>query len=265
MERTADANPAGYAWDNAWTEARRRLDLLEQCWDPDSHAYLRAAGLQPGWRCLEVGGGGGSIVRWLCDAVGPEGAVVTVDLDARFLRDIDAPNLEVIEGDVVTDGLPAGPFDLVHTRAVLMHIPARDQLLPELVGRLRPGGTLVLEEFDFFSFEGAESQPFRDFVLRFAEVVRATAGMATTWARGLPSQLARLGLTDLRCQAVNPIFPGRSPDAEFYRLTFTQARDLVVANGVSPAEFDEFLGWLDDDTQWFPGPSRVMVTGRLPL
>ena len=145
-----------------------------------------------------------------------------------------------------------------------MHIPARDQLLPELVGRLRPGGTLVLEEFDFFSFEGAESRAFRDFVLRFAEVVRATSGMATTWARGLPSQLARLGLTDLRCQAVNPIFPGRSPDAEFYRLTFTQARDLVLANGVSPAEFDEFLGWLDDDTQWFPGPSRVMVTGRLP-
>ena len=74
-----------YAWDNSWVDARRRLELLEQCWDPGSHETLRSVGPQPGWRCLEVGGGGGSIARWLCDAVGPSGAVVTIDLDTRFL------------------------------------------------------------------------------------------------------------------------------------------------------------------------------------
>lgn len=259
-----DAGPGSYAWDNAWAEARRRLDLLEQCWDPESHTVLQATGLGPGWRCLEIGGGGGSIVRWLCDAVGPSGAVVTVDLDTRFLTLIDAPNLEVIEADIVTDGLPEGPFDLIHSRAVLMHIPARDRLLPELVDRLRPGGTVVLEEGDFHSFEAAESPVYRNFTRRFGRILHATAGMNSTWARGVPARLAGLGLTELRCRATTAIFPGGSPEAEFYRITFLQTRELLLANGIEKEYLDEFLSLLDDDTQWFPAPAFVQTTGRRP-
>jgi 2-polyprenyl-3-methyl-5-hydroxy-6-metoxy-1,4-benzoquinol methylase len=261
MTETAEAP---YAWDNAWEEARRRLDLLEQSWDPGSQELLRKAGVGPGWRCLEVGGGGGSIVRWLCDAVGPEGSVVTVDLDTRFLDAIDAKNLEVIQANVVTDGLPDGPFDLVHTRAVLMHIPERDALLPELIGRLRPGGTLVLEECDFHSFDCAESEAYREFFRRFGAILQTVVGMESKWARGLPVRLAQLGLHDLRCQAITAIYPGRSVEAQFYRVTLIQAREVLLAHGVSELEFDEVLGWLDDETQWFPGPAMVEVTGRLP-
>lgn len=255
---------ATYAWDNAWVEARRRLELLEQAWDPDTHGLLRNAGLAPGWRCLEVGGGGGSIVQWLCDEVGPDGSVVTVDLDTRFLTAIDAKNLEVIEANVVTDGLPPGPFDLIHTRAVLMHIPERDTVLPELVGRLRPGGTLVLEEPDFHAFEGAESPGYRDFFLRFGRIAQAAVGMAPDWGRTLPARLARLGLCDVSARALTAIYPGGTPQAEFYSITLMQTRDLLLANGVTEAEYDGAIAWLADDSQWFPGPAMVQVTGRLP-
>jgi SAM-dependent methyltransferase len=197
MEQMEDATPPSYAWDNGWVEARRRLELLELAWDPETHRRLQRVGLRAGWRCLEVGGGGGSIVRWLCDAVSPGGSVVTVDLDTRFLATIAAPNLEVIEADVVTDGLPDGPFDLIHTRAVLMHIPARDRLLPELVERLRPGGSLVIEEADFHSFQAAESPLYRDLLRRFGEITYETAGMHSTWGRGMAARLAGLGLTDV--------------------------------------------------------------------
>lgn len=261
MTETASAP---YAWDNAWTEAKRRLELLEQAWDPGSQDLLRRTGVGPGWRCLEVGGGGGSIVRWLCDAVGPEGSVVTVDLDTRFLETIGARNLEVVQANVVTDGLPAGPFDLIHTRAVLMHIPERDALLPELIGRLRPGGTLVLEECDFHSFEGAESDAYADFFRRFAAIMNRVAGMRGDWARGLPARLARLGLRDLTSRAVTTIYPGRSVETQFYTVTLVQAREVLLANGISEADFEGFLRMLDDDTQWFPGPAMVEVTGRLP-
>ena len=253
-----------YAWDNAWIEARRRLELLEQAWDPGTHDLLRSTDLGPGWRCLEVGGGGGSIVRWLCDEVGADGSVVTVDLDTRFLTAIDAKNLEVIEANVVTDGLPAGPFDLIHTRAVLMHIPERDTLLPELVGRLRPGGALVLEEPDFHGFEGAELTEYRDFFLRFGRAAQDAVGMAPDWSRSLPSRLTRLGLSDVRARALTSIYPGGSPEGEFYSITLMQARDLLLANGVTEAEYDGALAWLADDSQWFPGPAMVQVTGRLP-
>jgi len=259
-----DATAASYAWDNGWGEARRRLDLLEQAWDPESHIRLRRVGLRAGWRCLEVGGGGGSIVRWLCDAVGPDGTVVTVDLDTRFLAAIAAPNLDVIQADVVTDGLPDGPFDLIHTRAVLMHIPARDRLLPELVGRLRPGGTLVIEEADFHSFEATESSLYRDVWRLFGEITRDRAGMDARWARGMAARLAGLGLTDVRSDAHTNIFRGGSPEAEFFRVTFLQARELLVANGIDKERFDDFLSLLEDCTQWFPGPAMVVATGRRP-
>ena len=264
MEQMEETAPGSYAWDNAWGEARRRLDLLEQAWDPVSHIRLQRVGLRAGWRCFEVGGGGGSIVRWLCDAVGPEGAVVTVDIDTRFLVEIDAPNLEVIEADVVTDGLPEGPFDLIHTRAVLMHIPARDRLLPELVGRLRPGGSLVIEEADFHSFEATESPLYRDVWRLFGEITRNAAGMESQWARTMAPRLAALGLTDVRSDAHTSIFSGGSAEAEFYRVTFLQARDLLLANGLDEEAFDEFRSLLEDGTQWFPGPAMVVATGRRP-
>jgi SAM-dependent methyltransferase len=139
-----------YALANAWELADRRLDALELAHDAATQRRLRAAGSQPGWRCLEVGAGRGSIARWLGSAVGPRGQVIALDIDARFLRDVDPQTIEVVEANVVTDPLPPGPFDLVHARLLLMHLAARDQLVPRLVDVLAPGGVLLLEEHDTF-------------------------------------------------------------------------------------------------------------------
>jgi hypothetical protein len=77
MTRTDEADVGTYAWDNGWAEAGRRLELLEQVWDPLTVESLQQIDVRPGWRCIEIGGGHGSIVRWLCNAVGPQGRVVT--------------------------------------------------------------------------------------------------------------------------------------------------------------------------------------------
>src|SRR5579884_3072964 len=264
MEQLQDRLAGIYAWDNGWVEARRRLDLLEQCWDPDTRASLRDVGLQAGWNCLEVGGGGGSVVRWLCETVGSAGRVVTVDLDTRFLEAIDAPNLEVLRADIVSEGLPDGPFDLVHTRAVLMHIPARDRLLAELTARVRPGGTLLLEEFDFHSLGASPAQDYGAFWLEAADILRPAVGMDGTWARHLPVRLSALGLCDIRARITTPLFQGGSLEAEFYRLTWIQARDRVLDGGMPKDVFDDRVALLEDGTQWLTGPANVTVSGRLP-
>ncbi|HEV7534874.1 MAG TPA: hypothetical protein VGP90_04515, partial [Acidimicrobiia bacterium] len=149
-----------------------------------------------------------------------------------------------------------------HTRAVLMHIPARDGLLPQLVAQLRPGGTLVLEECDFHSFEAAESPLFREFNGSFARILAAEAGMSGSWARGLPARLTALGLTDVTGRVITRLYPGGSPDAEFFRITYLQARDVLLANGVAKEDFDALLELLDDDRQWFPAPAMVSAIGR---
>lgn len=53
-----------------------RLRLIEAECDRHSFRYLDAIGVDTGWRCLEVGAGGGSVVRWLSERVGAKGHVV---------------------------------------------------------------------------------------------------------------------------------------------------------------------------------------------
>src|SRR5262245_24735854 len=64
-------------------------------WTPGRSTGSKICGVRPGWRCLEVGAGGGSIAAWLADCVGSEGAVVATDLDTTHLRGLSLPNLEI--------------------------------------------------------------------------------------------------------------------------------------------------------------------------
>ena len=78
-----------------------------------------------------------------------DGHVTATDLQVDFLNSIAAPNIEVLRHDLRTDTFPHGSFDLVHARAVLMHIPDDPEILRRMVLWLRPGGWLLLEEPDF--------------------------------------------------------------------------------------------------------------------
>ena len=83
-----------YSLDNDWILARQRLALLEAHTDVGTIRFLDALDVGDGWRCLEVGGGGGSITEWLCRRVGPTGRVVATDINTRFLDALDFENLE---------------------------------------------------------------------------------------------------------------------------------------------------------------------------
>ncbi len=105
-----------YTFDNAWQQARQRLTGLEAWLDPGTIRHLEMLQVGAGWRCLEVGAGGGSIASWLGARVGASGHVVATDIDPRFIDVLDAPNVEVRRHDIVTDDLETGAFDLVHAR-----------------------------------------------------------------------------------------------------------------------------------------------------
>lgn len=119
---------------------RERLALLERTLDPLSQRRLAALGIQPGWRCLEVGAGHGSIVRWLAEQVGPQGLVVATDINPRFLTEIKLPNVEVRQHDIRTDPLEADLYNLAHCRAVLAHMPEPQLVVQRMVAALRMGG-----------------------------------------------------------------------------------------------------------------------------
>src|SRR5947208_12241052 len=140
-----------YIYDPTTEQERERLGALESVLDPGTIRVFETIGVSKTWRCLEVGGGGGSVTRWLCERVGPEGHVVATDLNTRFLEEIEAPNLEVRRHDVVAEPLDENTFDLVHSRDVLEHIPEREAVLDKMVAAVKPGGWLVAEDVDCMS------------------------------------------------------------------------------------------------------------------
>src|SRR5262245_15816586 len=96
-----------YIFDNAAErETGERFSNLELLHDPHTVRHLLEAGVGRGWRCLEIGGGSGSIARWLANCVGPEGHVLVTDIDPRFLANISGANIEVRRHDIGADSLP---------------------------------------------------------------------------------------------------------------------------------------------------------------
>ncbi len=71
-----------YVFDNARPQAGRRFSSLEAMFDAGTIRHLESLGVGAGWRCLEVGGGGGSIGGWLAARVGPAGRVTVTDIDS---------------------------------------------------------------------------------------------------------------------------------------------------------------------------------------
>ncbi len=80
-----------------------RLTMIEAWLDPVTIRHPTARGVTNGWRCLEVGAGGGPIAAWLGAQVGAAGHVLAIDIDIRLLDAIDIPNL--------TSGSPTPPLN----------------------------------------------------------------------------------------------------------------------------------------------------------
>lgn len=255
-----------YALDNAWERARHRLALLEQYLDPMSHQRLAALGVRQGWQCLEVGGGGGSVTRWLCHQVGTTGHVTATDIDIRFLQEIKEPNLKVQHHDISAERFPEAQFDLVHTRWLLHHLADPEQVIARMVAALRPGGWLLLEEPDFFPVYTSPSRLYVDFMVALVDTVVAPSGRDCFWARALPKLVAGQGLAEVGGAGDIALLHGGSPIAEFFQLTGEQIRDKVLAAGALSAEcFEAALALLDDPTFWAFAGASIAVWGRRPI
>lgn len=263
---------SGYIFDNAAEQpTTQRFASLEALYDPRTIRFLEATGLGPGCRCLEVGGGGGSIAAWLADRVGPAGHVLVTDLDPRFLAALasaDRPNVEVRRHDIAADPLPEGAFDLIHARLVLIHVPTAPAALARLVAALRPGGWLVVEDFDATFIDRAfpTADP-ADIVVRKAfgalGTLLAARGAGYGWGRSLHRRLVGLGLADVGMEGHLAVRPGGSAGARLDAANFAQVGEAATGAGLLTAEeLDRMLALLDDPAQTFSSPTMFTAWGR---
>lgn len=256
---------SGYALDNSWSQANRRLALLEHLLDPMTRRRMTMLGLGPGAHCLEVGAGGGSVARWLSAEVGAVGRVLATDINTALLDRLDAPNLETRVHDITADPLEE-EFDFAHTRWLLHHLPDPLLAIRRMVEALKPGGWLLLEEVDFFPVHTSSSPLYRDFMVALTDTVVKASGRDCFWARALPEAVASLGLERVSGEGDFSVIQGGGPVAEFFSLTAEQMRERMVSSGAMSAErIDEALALLASPDFWAFGGGGIAMWGRKPL
>jgi SAM-dependent methyltransferase len=230
---TVDAYTTGLLSKDLPTEGAR-LRLLEKAYDPGTVRILERLDIAPNWRCLELGAGAGSIAYWLAERV-PQGSVVAADIDPRFIDAERAPQLTVRRMDVNEEDFTPGTFDLVHARAVFMHLPQREEVLRRAVRWLAPGGWLVLEDVYFLP---AEDSPYVEWqqVQRAWLAALAAQGIDLAWARRLPARLAAAGCTSVGV-SVTP--GGLGIDAvqdELLSIRLRQSGPSLIESGLATQE-----------------------------
>ncbi|WP_419997148.1 class I SAM-dependent methyltransferase [Streptomyces boninensis] len=231
-----------YIYDTGSELGTQQVNYLADLLDGPTTRFLEETGVGPGWRCLDVGAGFGSITRWLAERVGSEGRTVAVDLATDHLAAI--PGVEAYRHDI-NDGLPDagdGPYDLIHARLVLLHLPRREEILKMLVGALAPGGWLVLGDFSGREFTALEapSEADRDLWHRFFHsahhVAAPKAGLSTTWAHEAYGQMAAAGLTELHAVEHSETSRGGTTGCLLYANYIAQIGPLLREAGTSAEE-----------------------------
>jgi demethylmenaquinone methyltransferase/2-methoxy-6-polyprenyl-1,4-benzoquinol methylase len=93
---------------------------------------------------LDLGGGTGRAAR----ALGGDVDAVVVDRSRGMLRKARTGGLSTVQADARRLPFPDGSVDAITVVDALHHMPDHDRVLAEAARVLRPGGVLVVREFD---------------------------------------------------------------------------------------------------------------------
>ena len=111
---------------------------------------LDRLGLREGWRCVDVGAGGGDVAVALAEIVGRDGRVYAVDSDPgsrdETARSAAAHAQVVAITQAGEDLRLPEPVDLAFCRFLLMHVHDPVVVLRRMGEAVRPGGWVVAQE-----------------------------------------------------------------------------------------------------------------------
>jgi ubiquinone/menaquinone biosynthesis C-methylase UbiE len=115
-----------------------------------------AAGLAPGMEVADVGAGTGLFLEPFARRVGPTGRIYAVELSPRFREHLAerarsaglADRVEVIAATATSSQLPPGSIDVAFVCDTYHHFDQPAPTLASLRSALRPGGALVVVDFE---------------------------------------------------------------------------------------------------------------------
>jgi SAM-dependent methyltransferase len=178
-----------------------RLRLQSLVWEPTGRQLLSKVGGGSGSRALDIGCGAMGWLRLLSEWVGPSGAVVGADIDENMLNaarslleDEQSANVELVVDDLFESKLEPQSFDLVHARYQIAPLGRGREQVASHLRALKPGGTLVLEEWDLGSWHFNPPAPAAERLIGLLSEI--FAGLGGEAGRGLPELLREIGVEE---------------------------------------------------------------------
>ena len=128
------------------------LELRNDVYRRPLATALDRLGLREGWRCVDVGAGGGDVTVALARVVGAEGRVYAVDSDPARRDEVATAAAEAAGAQVIAltqageDLTLPEAVDLAFCRFVLLHVHDPVVVLRAMRAAVRPGGWVVAQE-----------------------------------------------------------------------------------------------------------------------
>lgn len=239
-----------------------RLELVSKTYDFLTKKQLSKITTRPGMRCLDIGSGSGSIVKWMAEQPNVS-EVVAVDQLVDLLEEkfILSDKVKVIQHDI-NEVMDIEKFDIINVRFVLMHLRERKRILKEISELLKPGGWLVVSDI-VAPAEDPEEPAFHQLMSVMWRVLIDSIGTDVNWSKSLKSQFKSSGIVNIQEEVFFPPISRNTPMSEFWYLTLNDLRNHILqGSSLEERVFDEVLTKLKNGEFITLSPGMLTCIGQ---
>jgi SAM-dependent methyltransferase len=244
----------------------QRLRMIESANDPTSIALLQRTGIQPGWTCLELGPGAGSILQWLGAQAGANGTVIGIDKKITYLQGFSTPPYDIREGNFLDVSIHHS-LDLIHARYVLIHNHQDMDILGKIYRLSKPGSMAVFEEPDFTSAKLLDVQADNPHARVNSAMCRMFVDLKLDpgYALRLPQKMQTCGFEIIETRSTMHLCEGNSPIANVMAESALALRNRYCETGqCSNQDIDHYVRNAHTSGFWAVYHSTVSILAKRP-
>jgi SAM-dependent methyltransferase len=238
------------------------LQLLDRRNAGNCAAYLLPL-LKPGMKLLDLGCGPGTITMGLAEAVNP-GEAHGIDMEesqiamAQVAAEVSNHTNTIFQvGNALSLPYDDETFDVVHSHAVIMHIPDTKAAMAEARRVLKTGGTLATRDLiGESSFIEPGTEGLREAWTTFTNLMRGN-GAHPEIGKEMKAVMLDSGFSDIRCSASFDSY-GTPADLAFYYAFiidwFFSEQLIERVTGLGIASREKFDFWRSELDNWRDSP-----------